>query len=241
MSNRFISALRQIGPKLALQAAFMIGVLVGAGLVLEHYQFRQIVDWFKFSGDENAGWMQGRVAYFVLSVLFTAAGGPRQAVSFFAAYFFGFAEGMVIALLSTLAGCLVAVGAATQFREAAQRFIRGKVDVALQMWSRNPFGITLIIRLLPVGSNLVTNLAAGATGIPLAAFLAGTAIGYLPQTLVFALMGSGVNIGSTFQIGLSIVLFIASLAIGVSVYARYRREFRVRQATVRAPSVRGGQ
>ena len=35
MSNRFISALRQIGPKLALQAAFMIGVLVGAGLVLE--------------------------------------------------------------------------------------------------------------------------------------------------------------------------------------------------------------
>ncbi len=234
MSNRFMSAVRQMGPGLIIRAGVMIAVLIGAGFLLEHYQFRQIVDWFRFSGDENASWTQGRVAYFGLAAVFTAAGGPRQAVAFFASYFFGFAEGLVLALLSTLAGCLITLSAAAGFRETAQRFVNGRLDVALQMWSKSTFSITLMIRLLPVGSNLVTNLAAGAMGIPLGRFIAGTALGYVPQTLVFALMGSGVNVGSSLQIGLSIVLFIASLAIGISIYARHRREFKIRQAKTSA-------
>jgi uncharacterized membrane protein YdjX (TVP38/TMEM64 family) len=229
MSNRFSSALRQIGPKLALRGAVMIAVLIAAGYVLEHYRFQEIVEYFRFSGGEDAGWLNGKVAFIGLSALFTAAGGPRQAVSFFAAYFFGLTQGFVVALFATLIGCIIAVSAAAGFREEAKRFIRGKLDVALQMWGSNAFGITLLIRLLPVGSNLVTNLAAGATGVPLVGFLAGTAAGYVPQTLVFALMGSGVNVGSNFQIGLSIALFLVSLAIGIAIYARYRRDFKIRQ------------
>jgi len=230
MSNRFVSALRQIGPKLLLRGAIMMFVLVGAGLLLEHYKFQEIVDFFRFSGDADAGWMNGRTAFFVLSMAFTAVGGPRQAVAFFAAYFFGMGEGFAVALFATLLGSLVALGAGATFREEARRFIRGKLDIAMQMWGSNAFMITLLIRLLPVGSNLVTNIAAGALGIPVLAFLAGTAAGYVPQTLVFALMGSGVNLGSSTQIGLSIVLFVASVVIGVRIYARYRREFKGRHA-----------
>ena len=229
MSNRFTSALRQIGPSLILRSALMAGALIGAGLLLETYKFQQIVDYFRFSPDAGAGWGQGRLAFFALSAAFTAMGGPRQAVAFFAAYFFGFTEGFLLALAATLAGCVGAVAAASSFRTAANRFVSGKLDVALQLWRLNPFEFSFLIRLLPVGSNLVTNLAAGATSIPLAGFLGGTLLGYIPQTLVFALMGSGVNIGSKFQIWLSIVLFAASLAIGVRIYARYRRDFKVRQ------------
>jgi uncharacterized membrane protein YdjX (TVP38/TMEM64 family) len=203
--------------------------------VLEHYRFQEIVDYFRFSGGADAGWLNGKVAFFALAAAFTALGGPRQAVSFFAAYFFGLGEGFAVALFATLLGCLAAVAAAAGFREEARRFIRGKLDVAVKMWGSNVFGITLLIRLLPVGSNLVTNLAAGATGVPLAGFLAGTAVGYVPQTLVFALMGSGVNIGSNFQVALSIVLFLVSLAIGVGVYARYRRDFTIRQSQKAGP------
>ncbi len=234
MSNRFISALRLMGPRLIVQAAVMFAILIGAGYLLQQYQFPQIVEWFRFSSDENAGLLHGRIAYFMLCALFTAAGGPRQAVAFFAAYFFGIAEGFFLALFATLAGCLITVAAATGFRDAARNFVVGKLDVALQMWSKSTFSITLMIRLLPVGSNLVTNLAAGATGIPLLRFIAGTATGYLPQTLVFALMGSGVNVGSRLQIGLSVVLFVASLAIGIWIYARYRREIKMSQRTAKA-------
>jgi uncharacterized membrane protein YdjX (TVP38/TMEM64 family) len=229
MSNRFISALRQIGPKLLLRGAVMIAVLIAAGYLLEHYKFQEIVDYFRFSGNADAGWMNGRTAFVILSLCFTAVGGPRQAVAFFAAYFFGFGEGFFIALSATLLGSLVALAAGASFREEARRFIRGKLDIALQMWGSNAFMITFLIRLLPVGSNLVTNIAAGAMGIPVLGFLAGSAVGYVPQTLVFALMGSGVNLGSSTQIGMSIVLFVLSVVIGVRIYARYRREFKGRQ------------
>ena len=233
MSNRFISALRQIGPKLLLRGAIMIAVLIGAGVLLEHYKFQEIVDYFRFSGSADAGWLNGRTAFMVMSMLFTAVGGPRQVVAFFAAYFFGIGEGVALALLATLLGALIALAAGATFRKEARRFIRGKLDIALQMWGNNAFTITLLIRLLPVGSNLVTNIAAGAMGVPVLRFLAGTAVGYVPQTLVFALMGSGVNLGSSEQIALSIVLFVASVVLGVRIYARYRREFKGRHAAAK--------
>ncbi len=234
MPNRFISAMRQIGPKLLFRGAIMVVVLMAAGFLLEHYKFQEIVDYFRFSGDADAGWMNGRSAFMALSLLFTAVGGPRQAVAFFAAYFFGLGEGFLIALLATVLGSIAAMAAAASFREEARRFIRGKLDIALQMWGSNAFMITLLLRLLPVGSNLVTNLAAGAMGIPVLGFVAGSAAGYVPQTLVFALMGSGVNLGSEVQIGLSIVLFVLSVVIGVRIYARYRREFKSRKHSASA-------
>jgi uncharacterized membrane protein YdjX (TVP38/TMEM64 family) len=240
MPNRFISAMRQIGPKLLLRGTIMIAILIAAGYLLEHYKFQEIVDYFRFSGGADAGWMNGRSAFVLLSLLFTAVGGPRQAVAFFAAYFFGFGEGFAIALIATVLGSLLALAAGASFREEARRFIRGKLDIALQMWGSNAFTITLLIRLLPVGSNLVTNLAAGVMGIPILGFIAGSAAGYVPQTLVFALMGSGVNLGSSTQIGLSIVLFVLSIIIGVRIYARYRREFKIRQREAAATALASG-
>jgi uncharacterized membrane protein YdjX (TVP38/TMEM64 family) len=234
MSNQFVKTLRRLGPQLIIRAAIMIALLVGAGLLLRHYDFAQIVGWMNFTPDGEAGLLHGPLAYFVLATLFTGIGGPRQAVSFFAAYFFGFAQGLLIALLATLAGALAAVAAAAGFREAAQRFIHGRLDAAIKVWVKSPFSITLMIRMLPVGSNLVTNLTAGVVGISLWKFAAGSAVGYLPQTLVFALMGAGVNVGSSFQVALSIVLFVISLAIGVSIYARHRREFKQRQRAAAA-------
>lgn len=226
MSNRLFSVLRQIGPRLIVRGALLIAVLVAAGMLINRVEFEQLLGWFNFSADADADWLHGPAAYFVLAALFTGAGGPRQVISFFSAYFFGLAGGFALALVATLAGCAIAVFAASGFREAARGFIRGKLDVAVQLWAKNAFGFTLILRLLPFTSNVVTNLAAGATGIPRLRFFGATAIGYVPQTLVFALMGSGVNIQSGTQVALSIVLFIISVVIGAWTWARYRKELK---------------
>jgi len=82
--------------------------------------------------------------------------------------------------------------------------------------------MTLLIRFLPFGSNLVTNLAAGVSRVPAFPFFAGSAIGYLPQTVVFALLGSGVAVDPELRFGLSAVLFAASGAVGVYLYRRFR-------------------
>ena len=65
-----------------------------------------------------------------------------------------------------------------------------------------PFRTTLALRLLPVGSNLALNLLAGLGRIPVLPFLAASAIGYLPQTLIFVLLGEGVAVDRHWQLGL---------------------------------------
>lgn len=234
MSNRLISALRQIGPRIVLRGLGLIVLLIGAGWYIRQFEFEQMLGWLDFSAEPGVGWLHGPVGYFLLGAVFTGFGGPRQMVSFFAAYFFGFAGGLALALCATLGGCILALMAASGFREAAQRFISGRLDVAVQLWARNTVVFTLILRLLPFTSNLVTNLAAGATGIPKLRFLAASAVGYLPQTFVFALMGSGVNVGSGMQVGLSLVLFAVSVLIGVWTWARCRKELR-REASRKGP------
>lgn len=223
MSNRVVTALRQIGPRLLFRGVIMVGMLIAAGVLIDRFAFEDILAKFNFSAGTDAGWMNGRAAFFVLAALFTAAGGPRQVVSFFAAYFFGLAAGFAIALAGTVTGSAIAVAAATVAGGMARRLIRGRADIAIRVWEANAFGMTLMIRLLPVGSNLVTNLAAGVAGIPLAGFFAGSAVGYVPQTLVFTLLGAGVNVGSGIQVGVSVVLFVISALIGVWIYARYRK------------------
>lgn len=240
MSNRFVTVLRQIGPRMALRGAVLIAVLVAAGMLINRVDFEQMLAWLDFSADEDADLLHGPAAYFVLATLFTGAGGPRQVVSFFAAYFFGLAAGLALALGATLAGCALALLAAAGFRETARGLIRGRVDVAVQLWLRNAFGFTLILRLLPFTSNLVTNLAAGVAGVPRLRFFAASAVGYMPQTLVFALMGSGVNVQSGAQVVLSIVLFGLSVLIGVWIYARYRKDLKRDRDEAADPAVASG-
>ena len=226
MSNRLISALRQMGPKLLIRGVIMIALLISAGVLINHYSFEDIVENFEFTGGANASWFNGRVAFFCLAALFTAAGGPRQVISFFSAYFFGLLPGFLLAVGATVTGCAITLTLAVLFGGMAREFVRGRVDVALQIWAKNALEVTLLIRLLPVGSNLVTNLTAGVARIPVGGFLLGSAIGYIPQTMVFSLMGSGVNVGSGTQIVLSIVLFAVSALLGVWIYARYRKGMR---------------
>jgi len=51
--------------------------------------------------------------------------------------------------------------------------------------------VVMLIRLCPVGSNFLTNYLAGVTAIPFWTFLTASFLGYLPQSFIFALLGSG--------------------------------------------------
>jgi len=226
MANRVISAIRQMGPGLVVRGLILAAVLVAVGVLLDRFAFEEMLDAIQFSGGDDAGWLNGRLSYLALAAAFTAVGGPRQAVSFFAAYFFGLPGGFLLGLAGSALGCVMAFSFARLFHDAAARLVRGRAALARDIWARNAFSLTLILRLLPVGSNLIANLAAGATRIPLGPFLAGSVTGYIPQTAVFALMGSGVNVGSTAQVALSVGMLIVSTILGVWVYAHYRKRLR---------------
>jgi uncharacterized membrane protein YdjX (TVP38/TMEM64 family) len=87
----------------------------------------------------------------------------------------------------------------------------------------HPFSTTMLIRFLPVGHNLATNLLAGVSSVPPLPFLLGSFVGYLPQTVVFALIGSGVETDPALRLIVGAALFLASAAFGGWLYRRHRR------------------
>ena len=93
------------------------------------------------------------------------------------------------------------------------------------------FAKVVALRLQPLGTNLATNLAAGALGVRLGPFVAASCVGYAPQTLVFALAGGGIADGSRLQTIVAAVLFVVSLALGAVLVGRHRRRARVARRT----------
>lgn len=155
---------------------------------------------------------------------FTGVGLPRQAMAFAAGYSFGVTEGVALAIAATTLGCVISFFYA---RFLGREMVRGRYPERVRRIDRflaeNPFSMTLLIRFLPVGNNLATNLAAGVSSVPAGAFIAGSAVGYLPQTAVFALIGGGTTLPSWLNVALGAVLFVASGVIGVLLYRRYRQ------------------
>ena len=98
----------------------------------------------------------------------------------------------------------------------------GRLARADQFFSANTFITTLLLRFMPAGSNFVTNLVAGVSGAHATIFIGSSMVGYIPQTAIFALLGSGFNIDLEFRIILSIGLCFASILLGLYLYSRYK-------------------
>lgn len=179
----------------------------------------------------NEAWVDAQVrghgAYGVLLFLltagaFTAIGLPRQIIAFLGGYGFGVAAGTLWSVLGTMLGCALSFGCARigpagrgRLGERAARFDR--------FVCRHPFSFTVLVRLLPVGNNLLTNLAAGVSSIRPLPFFVGSFVGYLPQTLAFTLAGSGVHTAPAVRLGLGAALFVASGLLGAWLYRRARQ------------------
>jgi uncharacterized membrane protein YdjX (TVP38/TMEM64 family) len=172
----------------------------------------------------TAGWV-GELYYVVVFSLLTSIGAPRQMVAFLGGYAFGFALGLTLAMLATLLGCMLAFFASRfVFRRPIRQKYANKIVKIDAFLKTQPTRKTIIIRLLPVGSNLLTNILAGAISISALRFFWGSAIGYLPQMIIFSLLGKGLLIDSHWKITLSIVLFFISSYLSFRIYKSYPKQ-----------------
>lgn len=206
------------------------GLLAFALLVALGYGF----GWMLGTAGIDAAWIDARVRgqglrgellFLAVAALAVAFGAPRQSLCFLGGYAFGFALGGVLALTATLLGGLISFHyarllAGEAIRERFAQHARRLDDVLM----RYAFAAAVAIRLLPVGNNLVTNVAAGISRTRAAPFFFGSLIGYIPQTAVFALAGSGIGGDAVRRVGLGAVLWVVSGMIGVGLWARCCRE-----------------
>ena len=215
---------RAVGRPLALAAGLAAAGLLLRGIGLTPGTSTGI-DWV--DQHVRGQGLLGEAAFLAIGAAATAAGVPRQGVAFLGGYAFGAAAGTALALAAQVLGCGLAflwarlVGQAWAERRLAGRF-GGRLRRLRDGLAANPFGTTLALRLLPVGNNLALNLLAGLSGIAAVPFLAASAVGYLPQTVVFALLGKGVRVDGAWQLGLAAVLFGVSIGIGLWLLRRNR-------------------
>lgn len=198
--------------------------LVAIGFLVKYSGLGNLLDEAWIDSAVRGQGLAGDLLFIGVGALATAVGMPRQVVAFMGGYAFGFVLGTLLSTLATLIGCALGFYYARLFGRSlvSQRF-GGKARKMDDFIREHPFSMTMLIRLLPVGSNLVTNLAAGVTSVAFAPFLLGSALGYLPQNAIFALVGSGIGVDPVWRIGLGVALFAISAVLGVYLYRRMRR------------------
>jgi uncharacterized membrane protein YdjX (TVP38/TMEM64 family) len=197
--------------------AFGKGALFLAGLIAAGLALRLLGSGFLAARPTPLG----ALMFFAAGAALTAFGVPRQAVAFAAGYAFGAWRGGVLAMAAQMLGCCVDFWwARAVARDWAVRRLRGRLARLDRTLAERPFTATLTLRLLPVGNNLLLNLLAGISGLRGAPFLAATLIGYLPQTAVFALAGSGVHVNRLVQLGTALGLFAISACLGAVLLMR---------------------
>ena len=165
----------------------------------------------------------GELLFIAAGALFASVGLPRQFVAFLGGYGFGFLSGTLLALTAAVLGCVASfyygrlIGRCLLRREPPARLKQIATFI-----HEHTFTTTLLIRLLPAGSNLLVNLAAGVSRVRGTPFFTGSALGYIPQMAIFALIGSGISVDPAFRIGFGLLLFVLSGALGLNLYRKYR-------------------
>lgn len=213
-----------LDPRVIARGLVLIATMVAIGWLFEVVGIKSML---------NTGWVDqavrgqqglyGEALYLLVGAVVIAIGLPRQAVSFGAAYAFGPWMGLGLALFATLLGSVTTfyyarfIGRDALTRRFPERI--GRIDSFL---AGHEFTMAIILRLSPVSHNGTTNVAAGVSGVRALPFFAGSLIGFLPQTVVFALAGSGFELDKMVTWTLSAVLFVGSTALGVWLWRRTR-------------------
>ena len=180
-------------------------------------------DWIDAHTRNNG--LNGIIGFIALCSLFMSVGAPRQLMALLGGYAFGFVEGTIYATLAAGISCAATFLLARLYaKPVLVRLIKNKIARIDAFLALRPITMTVVIRLLPVGNNLLTNLAAGVTSVRLLPFLIGSVLGYLPQMAVFALMGKGLVVNSVSQILISVVLFTLAGSLSVYLFKIYRAE-----------------
>lgn len=225
MSDSAMAAKRHplLDPKVLFRGLVMILTLAGIGYLLEGVGLRSMFDSTWIDHEIRGQGLLGEALFLLVGAGVVALGLPRQAVCFLGGYAFGFVLGTVLALVATLLGSVsVFYYARFMGREFLVRRFPGQTKRLDEMLAGNPLVAALILRLFPLSNGLAVNIGAGVSGVKAVPFFAGSLLGYLPQTVIFTLLGGGMELAPVANTILSAGLFVVSSVLGFWLWRRYR-------------------
>jgi len=200
------------------------GFLVIVALVLIAYLLRDVLDQAWVDTHVRNRGLAGEVFFVGLCALLASIGLSRQIVAFLAGYGFGFTKGVLLAMLAVVSGCIITFFVA---RLLLRGFLLKRYSERIRRVDEfirdNTFSMTLSVRLLPLGSNWMFNIAGGVSGVRSMPFFLGSALGYLPQMIIFSLVGSGAQVDQFWKIAIAMAMLVIAVVLGVYLYRKYAR------------------
>lgn len=218
----------QLAPTLmkALTPNLLIGLILCFGVLMASifsYIFLSISEQEieAFISELLPSGIQGIIYLAVIISLSTSIGLPRQVAAFASGFVLGALWGTLVSLIGVTIGCIITYGLAHKL----SRTLKAKQSSALiqnihTFFSKDTFYKALMIRVLPVGSNFITNILAGLSRAPRATYVSGSALGFIPQLYIFSLAGSGVRLKEADSLFISVALFLFALLVGTWLYKR---------------------
>ncbi len=206
-------------PLAGIALILLLAVIIGLSIAFPPSDYIPAAQWGEAL--ESAGFV-GVIIFLVTGMLATSVGLPRQLVAFIGGLAYGVVVGLSLSLLAALCGCfLTATVSRRFFADIVNKRFPKPIATLDKFIEQDLFLKVLVLRLQPLGTNLLTNVCIGFTRASIPGFIAASAIGYVPQMLVFTLLGVGVRVDSQAQLMLSIVLLLVSVALGVLLYRRH--------------------
>lgn len=204
--------------------AGVLGALVLAGvvaaLVIDLPDPGQVRSWLDDGGALAWALLIGGVA------LVLCAPVPRSLVSVLAGAVLGFGAGLAIALIGGMLGGLVAFGLSRVLgRPAVTRLAGPRLHHADEVFTGRGFVAVLTARLIPVVPFVVVSYGAGLSGIRLGPYVAATALGLVPSTLVQVGVGASTEFVVEHVTTLTLVpaVTVALLLLGAGIWWFRRR------------------
>ncbi len=177
--------------KIATFVAIVVAVAVALGLILRADGVAErVLDLARHLRDAGS---LGALAFALLAVIGTLVFAPQAAVTVPAGFSYGIAAGFAIAYLASFVAALaaLALGRTLLRRRVERRFRRDprvrKLDRAVH---DRGIVVVLLLRLSPLFPFAPVNYMLAMTGVRKRAYVAGTALGLLPNTLVMVYLGS---------------------------------------------------
>ena len=170
---------------------------------------------------EKLNWQQdGSTKYFNAGLLFvflslaTSIGLPRQIAALVAGINLGAFIGIIVATVAATLGCFITFSVARYLlSDSITRKYPSKLAKLSEFLGEQTFLKAIVIRILPLGSNFITNIIAGVSKVSMPAYVSGSFIGFIPQMIIFSLAGSGMRLGAQNELIASATLFVIALLL----------------------------
>ena len=162
------------------------GLLVMVILVLITWLLKDVLDQDWIDAQVRANGVAGVLLFVLVCCLLGSIGLSRQVIAFLGGYAFGFSQGFLLSMLAVVGACITTFYIA---RLLLRAFLEKQFSVRIQQVDlflrENTFTMALLVRLLPLGSNWMINIAAGVFQCKKTAFFSGFGAGLYTANAYF--------------------------------------------------------